>query len=52
MAFNASQALFSRFLNVGTNTVESWERGVRRPDQAALKLLTIAGKHPQAVLSA
>src|SRR5579872_98632 len=50
--FNASQALFARFLNVSTNTVESWERGVRQPDQAALKLLTIARKHPQAVLSA
>jgi len=50
--FNASQALFARFLNVSTNTVESWEQGVRQPDQAALKLLTIAKKHPQAVLSA
>ena len=49
--FNASQALFARFLNVSTNTVESWEQGVRQPDQAALKLLTIAKKHPRAVLS-
>ena len=49
---NASQALFARFLNVSTNTVESWEQGVRQPDQAALKLLTIAKKHPEAVLSA
>ncbi len=52
LAFNASQALFARFLNVSTNTVESWEQGVRQPDQAALKLLTIARKHPQALLSA
>jgi putative transcriptional regulator len=52
LAFNASQALFARFLNVSANTVQSWEQGVRRPDQAALKLLTIAKKHPQAVLSA
>jgi putative transcriptional regulator len=52
LAFNASQALFARFLNVSTNTVESWEQGVRQPDQAALKLLTIARKNPQAVLSA
>ena len=42
----------ARFLNVSPNTVESWEQVVRQPDQAALKLLTIAKKHPQAVLSA
>jgi len=48
---NASQTLFARFLNVSPNTVESWEQGARRPDQAALKLLTIAKKYPQAVLS-
>jgi putative transcriptional regulator len=51
LALNASQALFARFLNVSPNTVESWEQGVRHPDQAALKLLTIAKKYPQAVLS-
>lgn len=51
LSLNASQALFARFLNVSRNTVESWEQGVRQPDQAALKLLTIAKKYPQAVLS-
>jgi len=50
LALNASQTLFARFLNVSPNAVESWEQGVRRPDQAALKLLTIAKKYPQAVL--
>jgi len=52
LALNASQALFARFLNVSTNTVESREQGVRQPDAAALKLLTIAKKYPQSVLSA
>ena len=51
LALNASQTLFARFLNVSPNTVESWEQGVRQPDQAALKLLAIAKKHPEAVLS-
>ena len=51
LALNASQALFARFLNVSPNTVESWEQGVRRPERAALKLLTIAKKRPEAVLS-
>jgi putative transcriptional regulator len=50
LALNASQTLFARFLNVSPNTVESWEQGVRRPDQAALKLLAIAKKYPEAVL--
>ncbi|MGD0126179.1 MAG: helix-turn-helix domain-containing protein [Terriglobia bacterium] len=51
LALNASQTLFARFLNVSPNTVESWEQGVRQPDQAALKLLMIAKNHPEAVLS-
>jgi putative transcriptional regulator len=50
LALNASQILFARFLNVSPNSVESWEQGVRRPDQAALKLLTIAKKFPEALL--
>ena len=51
LSLNASQRLFARFLNVSPNTVESWEQGVRHPDQAALKLLTIAKNNPEAVLS-
>jgi len=31
--------------------VESWEQGVRHPRQASLKLLTIAHKHPEALLA-
>jgi putative transcriptional regulator len=50
LALNASQALFARFLNVSPNTIESWEQGARRPYHAALKLLTIAKKNPQAML--
>jgi len=34
------------------NTVESWEQGARRPQQAALKLLMIAAQNPQALLDA
>ena len=50
-ALHASQARFARFLNVSPNTVESWEQGVRKPDNAALKLLSIAKRHPRALLS-
>jgi putative transcriptional regulator len=49
---NASQALFATYLNVSPNAVRSWEQGIRRPRQAALKLLMIAKKNPKALLVA
>ena len=49
---NVSQATFARIMNVSTNAVESWEQGVRHPREATLKLLTIAHKHPEVLLSA
>ena len=51
-ALNASQTVFAVYLNVSANAVRSWEQGTRRPQQAALKLLTIAKKNPRALLSA
>lgn len=51
-SLNASQVLFARFLNVSPNTIRSWEQGIRRPQGADLKLLSIAKKNPQALLSA
>jgi putative transcriptional regulator len=51
-ALNASQPLFAAYLNVSANAVRSWEQGTRRPRQAALKLLAIARKNPQALLVA
>lgn len=48
---NASQALFARLLNVSSNAVESWEQGIREPRQATLKLLHIARKNPDVLLS-
>ena len=50
VSLRASQPQFARLLNVSTNTVQSWEQGVRRPRQAALKLLMIADRNPQALL--
>lgn len=49
-AFNVSQAVFARIINVSLNAVESWEQGVRRPREATLKLLAIANKHPEILL--
>lgn len=48
---NASQALFARLLNVSSNAVESWEQGIREPRQATLKLLHVARKNPDVLLS-
>jgi len=49
---NCSQAVFAMMLNISTRTVQAWEQGSREPGDAALKLLTIAKKHPQILLEA
>ncbi|NEP57391.1 MAG: DNA-binding transcriptional regulator [Symploca sp. SIO2G7] len=41
---NASQAVFARYLNVSHNHVSDWERGVKKPGGAALRLLMIVKK--------
>jgi putative transcriptional regulator len=51
-SLQASQSLFAAYLNVSANAVRSWEQGTRRPRQAALKLLMIAKKNPNALLVA
>lgn len=47
---NCSQAVFAMMLNISTKTVQAWEQGSREPGDAALKLLTIAKKHPEVLL--
>jgi putative transcriptional regulator len=42
-----SQRLFASALNVSDRTVQAWERGARRPDGSALRLLEIADAHPE-----
>jgi putative transcriptional regulator len=44
---NYSQVMFARALNVSPKTVQAWEQGLRVPNDAALKLLAIAEKHPE-----
>ncbi len=50
-ALNVSQQVFADYLNVSRGTVRSWEQGLRRPDGAALRLLSIAEKHPDILLA-
>ena len=47
---NCSQAVFAMMLNISPKTVQAWEQGSRQPGDAALKLLTIAKRHPQILL--
>ena len=36
-----SQAAFAVYLNISKNQVSEWERGIKRPSGAALKLLSL-----------
>jgi len=47
-----SQSVFARLLNVSPKAVEAWEQGIRVPSDAALKLLSIAKRHPEVLLEA
>lgn len=47
---NCSQSVFAMILNVSPRTVQAWEQGTREPSDAALKLLSIADKHPEVLL--
>ncbi len=47
--FQMSQREFARTLNISTKTLQSWEQGIRRPSQAALRLLQLVGERPDMV---
>lgn len=38
---NFSQAVFANYLNISKNLLSEWERGIKKPSGAALKLLTL-----------
>jgi len=44
-----SQSVFAATLNVSTKTVQSWEQGLREPNEASLRLLQIIGAQPSVV---
>jgi len=44
-----TQPQFASFLNVPKITAVSWENGTRKPSGAALRLLAIARRHPEAL---
>jgi putative transcriptional regulator len=47
-----SQARFAPLLGVSVSGLRKWEQGVRRPGGAALTLLHVMDRNPQAVLDA
>lgn len=49
-SLHASQIVFAQFLCVSTKAVQSWEQGLRRPQNTALRLLEIAKKNPRVLL--
>lgn len=46
-----TQKAFAAILGVSGQTVNNWEKGRKKPDGASARLLQIAEKHPEAVLS-
>lgn len=42
---DASQAIFAFHLGVSTNLISQWERGEKKPQGAALKLLALVDKN-------
>ena len=38
---NVSQSVFAYYLNISANQLSEWERGVKKPSGAALKLLSL-----------
>jgi putative transcriptional regulator len=49
-SLNVSQAVFADLLNVPKTTAISWERGLRSPSGAAVRLLQIARNRPKALM--
>ncbi len=47
-----SQPVFAAMLNVPVVTAISWEKGLRQPSGAALRLLEIAKQHPEVLTAA
>jgi len=46
-----SQMFLARGLNVSVKTVQAWEQGLRTPEGATLRLLEIAERNPEILVS-
>jgi putative transcriptional regulator len=48
---HVSQPIFAYYLNVPKNLVSDWERGVKKPSGAAMRLLSVVHKHGLSVIA-
>ena len=48
--YGLSQAKFAELLGISIATLRNWEQGRRRPEGPARILLSVAAKHPEAIL--
>jgi len=47
---NKTQNEFAGMLKVPVGTIQDWEQGRRKPDSAAITLIKVAQKYPDAVM--
>ncbi|MCD6269277.1 MAG: helix-turn-helix domain-containing protein [Deltaproteobacteria bacterium] len=48
--YGLSQNKFAKLLGISASTLRNWEQGRRRPGGPARILLSVAAKHPEAIL--
>ncbi|MFO7698867.1 MAG: NadS family protein [Anaerolineae bacterium] len=48
--FGLTQEEFGAMLGISVSTLRNWEQGRRRPAGAAMMLLHVAARHPEALL--
>jgi len=48
--YGLSQTKFAELLGISVGTLRNWEQGRRKPDGPARILLSVAAKHPDAIL--
>ena len=50
--YGLTQIKFAELLGISIATLRNWEQGRRRPEGPARILLSVAAKHPEAILDA
>lgn len=48
--YGLSQNKFAKLLGISSSTLRNWEQGRRKPEGPARVLLSVAAKHPEAIL--
>jgi putative transcriptional regulator len=48
--YGLTQSKFAKLLGISIATLRNWEQGRRRPEGPARILLSVAAKHPEAIL--